>query len=95
MDYGKLDAALQELLTESDFDETPVDTVLVSIVVAADSDKADLDRLGLVVPGNHGGGFGVTIAELTPQELSAVSENPAVRAVQLSRRLRPRARRHA
>jgi hypothetical protein len=93
MNYAKLDGALQELLTESEIEEKPVDTVLVSIVVDADAPETDRERLGVLLDRDLSFDGTVAIGELTSEELADVSENPAVLAVQLSRRLRPKAAR--
>lgn len=94
MNYAKLDAALQELLAESELDETPLESVLVAVVIADDAAAADRKRLESAL--HRPLPFGtVAVGELTSDGLAEVSENPAVVAVQLSRRLRPKIRRQA
>lgn len=92
MNYAKLDAALQEILTENVFEKTPLEPVLVSVVISADAATSNRIRLESVLHRPLSCGT-VVVDELTSDELADVSENPAVVAVQLSRRLRPKMRR--
>jgi len=94
MDYAKLDAALQDLLAESELTDTPLESVLVSVVLAPDARRSDRERLQALL-NEVSLGQSVATGMLTSQELATVSENPAVLTVQLARRLRPKIRRRA
>ncbi|HEY2092192.1 MAG TPA: hypothetical protein VGJ81_09900 [Thermoanaerobaculia bacterium] len=90
MNYAKLDGALQELLAESEIEERPLDTVLVSIVVDADATEGDRERLEALLDDGLSFDGTIAVSEVTSNKLADISDNPAVLALQLSRRLSPK-----